>query len=190
LKEGLIGYRYPLINRFGTIVLASIMRGITGLPLTDSHGGLRAMRAEVVAEFEIMGTHTYVQETIIDARQKGYRIVETPSAWRKRERGTSRVVRSIPKYIMYTLPVLLIRSGTHVRWLYRISFFCVAAAVFYFLVIFMQAGFRIERLYPRIPALICIAMLAIIGIQLFTLGFVTEVLRLIKLRVDRIGERS
>ncbi len=185
-KPGLIAYDYPLINRFGTIILVKMLRSITGLPVTDSHGGLRAMRPEVVRSLEIMGTHTYVQESIIDARQKGFVIQEVPSSWRKRESGKSRVVGSIPKYIMYTLPILMIRSGTHVRWLYRASTVLIGAALLYFLIVLAQAGFSKARLYPRIPALICIAMLFIIGMQIFTLGFVAEMLRLIKIRLDRL----
>jgi glycosyltransferase involved in cell wall biosynthesis len=190
LKPGLVQYRYRFINRAGTRILAWMMRKITGLPLTDSHGGLRAWRTEVVRHLEIMGTHTYVQETIIDAWQKGFRIREIPSAWRKREKGKSRVVGSIPKYIMYTLPILLIRSGTHVRWLYRASALLVGAGIMYFIVILAESGFSKARLYGRIPALIAVSMLAVIGIQLFTLGFITEILRMIKLRVDHIGEES
>ncbi len=187
LQPGLIQYRYRAINRLGTIILAGILRRVTGLPLTDSHGGLRAMRAEVVRHFDILGTHTYVQETIIDAHQKGFRIKEVPSVWRKRERGKSRVVGSIPKYIMYTLPILMIRSGMHVRWLYRLAFWIVVAAVVYFVVIFAEAGFSKERLYDRIPALLCIAMMGIIGIQIFTVGFLAEMLRLIKAKLDQVG---
>ncbi len=189
LAEGLVEYDYPAVNRMGTHILSWILRRTTAQRLTDSHGGLRAWRPEVVRDLEIIGTHTYVQESIIDARQKGYRIKEIPSRWRKRVRGKSRVVGSIPNYVMYTLPVLIIRSGSHVRWLYRISFCLMAGSFVYFFVILAQAGFSVPRLYIRIPALICIAMLAVISIQLFTLGFLTEILRLIKLRVDRLSER-
>ncbi len=75
------------------------------------------MRPAVVAELEMVGTHTYVQETIIDAFEKGFRIIEIPSVWKKRENGKSRVLRSIPLYVFYTLPVLILRSGQHIKLL-------------------------------------------------------------------------
>jgi len=182
LKPGLVAYPYPFINRLGTRMLSGMMRAMTGLPLTDSHGGLRAWRTEVVRDLEIIGTHTYVQETVIDTWRKGYRIREVPTVWRKRVAGKSRVVGSISKYVMYTLPILVMQSGIHVRWLYRAAFLLVLLSVSYFLVIFSEAGFHKAGLFVRIPALLCVAMLAIIGIQLFTLGFMAEMLRIASIR--------
>ena len=72
LEKGSIKYRYRFINNFGTQVLAGMLRRLTGLPLTDSHGGIRAMRREVAQELEMLGSHTYVQETIIDAVEKDF----------------------------------------------------------------------------------------------------------------------
>jgi hypothetical protein len=163
-----------------------MLRRITGLPLTDSHGGLRAMRPEVVRNQEIIGTYTYVQETIIDALKKGFRIFEVPSAWRPRRSGGSRVVGSISRYVMYTLPVLLIRSGQHVRWPYRIAFVASTGAMAFFALIVWQAGGVPERIFLRIPGLILIALLAVVATQLFTFGLLTEILGLIKLQVDRL----
>ena len=120
-REGLVGYRYRSVNLLGTRILTWILRRMTGLPVTDSHGGIRAMVPEVARELQIIGSHTYVQETIVDAFEKGFRIIELPSAWRKRKFGRSRVVGSIPKYIAYTLPVLLLRSGQHIRALYAVG---------------------------------------------------------------------
>jgi glycosyltransferase involved in cell wall biosynthesis len=190
LQPGLVHYSYPFVNRFGTIVLSWILRMITGLPLTDSHGGMRAMRAEVVAMIDIIGTHTYVQESIIDAYEKGFRIKEVPSAWRKRVQGKSKVVRSIIRYVMYTLPVLVIRSRNHVRWTYSLSFALILGGVLGFLMVLWQAHFKVTNIFVRLPALLCISMMVLAGIQLFTLGFLTEIGSLIKLRVDHLHRNS
>ncbi|MBI1892816.1 MAG: glycosyltransferase family 2 protein, partial [Candidatus Rokubacteria bacterium] len=159
LERGLIQYRYRWINRFGIVMLTGILRWLTGLRLTDSHGGLRAMRPEVVGEFDLVGTHTYVQEAIIDAHEKGFRVHEVPSVWRPRVFGRSQVVGSIPSYVMYTLPILLIRSGIHVKWLYTAGFLLVLVAIVYFGVIFWQAGFNIKGLFLRLPSFIFIALM-------------------------------
>jgi glycosyltransferase involved in cell wall biosynthesis len=188
--RGLIDYRYRLINRMGTLVLARILRGFTGLHITDSHGGLRAMRPEVAAELEMLGTHTYVQETIIDAAEKGFRIVEIASAWRKRGHGRSRVVGSIPRYVFYTLPILMLRSGQHVRALYSGGILLVLAAMTYLFVVLAQSGFNIKATFNRIPAFIFIALLTSIGLQFFFFGLVLQLLKQLKYQVDRVGHRS
>jgi glycosyltransferase involved in cell wall biosynthesis len=184
LESDLVGYRYRTVNRFGTRVLSRMLRAQTGLPLTDSHGGLRAMRPEVAASLEMLGTHTYVQETIIDAAEKGFRIVELPSAWRARQTGKSRVVSSIPKYVFYTLPILLLRSGTHIRWLYSLGLLAIAGAFALFLAVFIEEGLTL-RLAHRMPALLLVALLVITGLQLFFFGFVLQLLKQIKKAVDR-----
>jgi len=190
LAPGLIGYPYPKLNRFGTLVLSWILRTITRLPLTDSHGGLRAMRSEVAAAIDIIGTHTYVQESIIDAHEKGFRIREIASVWRKRVHGKSKVVRSIVRYIMYTLPVLVIRSRNHIRWSYGLAFSLISLGVLGFLIVMIQAHFQIARIFVRLPALLCVSMMVLAGLQLFTLGFLTEIGALIKLRVDQLHQNS
>ncbi|MBI3953792.1 MAG: glycosyltransferase family 2 protein [Chloroflexi bacterium] len=188
LEPGLVQFRYRWTNRLGTIILAQMLRRITGLPLTDSHGGLRALRPEVARALDIIGAHTYVQESIIDAHEKGFRVKEVPSTWRPRLSGSSKVVGSIPKYIMYTLPVLIVRSGVHVRWLYTAAFLLIVAALGYFLLVAWQEGFNLARMFLRLPAFTLIAVMIMVGTQLFTLGFLAEILGVIKLRVDRLAK--
>jgi glycosyltransferase involved in cell wall biosynthesis len=186
LEPDLIQYRYRWRNRFGIFVLVRILRALTGLPLTDSHGGLRAMRPEVVQELDVIGTHTYVQETLIDAREKGFRITEVPSIWHKRTRGSSQVVGSIPKYVMYTLPILIIRSGVHIRWLYSFGGLLIISAFVYFGVISWESGFRLKAMFSRLPSFVLIALLITVGLQLFMFGFLVELIKNIKARVDRL----
>jgi glycosyltransferase involved in cell wall biosynthesis len=112
IQKDLIKYKYPLINRFGVIVLVWLLRRGTGLEITDSHGGLRAMRKEVAKKLHMIGIHTYVQETILDAHQNNFKIIEIPGEWKERA-GESRVLASIPKYIILTLPVILLKMKVH-----------------------------------------------------------------------------
>lgn len=184
-KEGLVGYHYRTVNLLGTRLLTWILRRLTRLPLTDSHGGIRAMVPDVVRELQLVGSHTYVQETIIDAAEKGFRIIELPSVWRKREFGKSRVVGSIPKYIAYTLPVLLLRSGQHIRALYTLGAILFVGAFLTFGTVLVQEGFTLA-LGRRTPALILIALMVIAGLQLLFFGFSFQLLKQIKRSVDRI----
>ena len=186
LQPGLIDYRYKWLNRMGVLLLSRFLRWMTGIPFTDSHGGLRAMRPEVVREMDIIGTHTYVQETIVDAHEKGFRIKEVPSVWLERKSGRSRVVGSIPKYVMYTLPILIIRSGVHIKWLYSLGTMLVLFAFLYFGFLSWEEGFQFKRMFARLPAFVLIALLVIVGLQLFTFGFLAEQTKNIKAQVDRL----
>lgn len=181
-----VKYHYKFINRFGIRILSKILRSFTGLKITDSHGGVRAMRPEVVKELEMIGTHTYVQETIIDAYEKGFRILELPSIWLERKAGKSRVVGSIPRYVLYTLPVLILRSGKYLTWLYTLGLLLVMSAFLYFGIILVEENFAIKELFNRLPALVLIALLILTGFQFLFFGFVLNILKEIKHKVDRL----
>jgi glycosyltransferase involved in cell wall biosynthesis len=187
-EQGLVRYQYRTINRLGTRMLVSLLNRKTGLKLTDSHGGIRAMIAPVVEELQMLGSHTYVQETIIDAVEKGFRIVELPSAWRVRQHGKSRVVGSIPKYVFYTLPVILLRSGYHIRLLYSVGIWLVLLALVYFILVWWQEGFSFN-MQNRTPAFVLVALLVISGIQLFFFGFILQLINQIKRSIDSIAYR-
>ena len=163
---------------------------ISGRRLSDSHGGIRAMRNEVVADLTLTGTHSYVQETILDALQKGFRVVEIPSKWKPRAHGSSRVVSSIPRYAAHTLPVLLVKSGKHLTWLATMgSLFVIGGGAFFFVVL-VQEGFSVPELFDRLPALLLIALLVSVGTQMFFFGLVLELLRQISRQVDHIRSTS
>jgi glycosyltransferase involved in cell wall biosynthesis len=187
LAPDLVQYEYPFINRTGTRVLSAMLRAQTGLPLTDSHGGVRAMHPAVAADLELLGTFTYVQESIIDAAEKGYRVIELPSAWRKREHGKSRVVGSITKYVFYTLPILILRSGNHIRWLYMSGIICILIALATFGFLVFEEGLS-GRLFRRITGFIFIALMCLSGMQLFFSGFILQLLKQIKKNQDRQGQ--
>lgn len=184
-ESGLVKYHYRFKNRFGVFILVRILRYLTHLPLTDSHGGLRAMRQEVVRELEMIGTHTYVQETIIDAYEKGFRIKEISSAWEVRKEGKSRVVRSIPLYIFYTLPVLILRSGQHIKALYPLGIFFVFLSCLDFILVGLQTGFNIQAMFDRHSFHLILLFLSI-GFNLFFFGFTLELINRMKQRLDRL----
>ena len=190
LIPDLVFYKYRWINRLGVRILSKILSSFVGFKITDSHGGIRAMRASVVRELEMIGTHTYVQETIIDASDKGFRIKEIPSVWKKRREGKSRVVSSIPTYIFYTLPILIIRSKHHIKWLYSTGIALILLALLYFLFISWQASFQFKTMFGRLPSFILIALFILAGIQLFFFGFILQLVKDIKYRLDRLDQNK
>lgn len=121
LKNELIKYNYKISNRFGTILLKSIINLLTNYKVTDSHGGIRIMRKKVAQNLKLLGNHTYVQETLIDAYENNFNLLEIPSKWLVRNHGVSKVVRSKINYILNVFPVLFCRSNLHKKIFYPIS---------------------------------------------------------------------
>jgi len=144
------------------------------------------MKAEVVEELEMLGTHTYVQETIIDAVEKGFSLKELPSVWKCRGYGKSRVVGSIPVYIFYTLPILVLRSKQHIKWLYSLGIIFVCLAFAYFLFISYETSFQFKEMFSRLPSFLLIALLILVGIQMFFFGFILDLLKDMKYKLNKL----
>lgn len=183
LKNKLIDYKYKFINRFGIRVLVWFINRMTKLNITDSHGGIRVYRPEVIQNMELIGTHTYVQETIIDAVEKGFKVKEIPSKWLEREHGSSQVVSSIPIYVFYTLPVLILRSGHHIKLLYPLGLFFLFLSVLDFLWVGIETSFSLKTMFDR-QSFHLILLLASIGINMFIYGFIIELLVNVKRKVN------
>jgi len=114
-------YHMSLSHRIGNHALTALVNRSTGLELTDAQTGYRVMTPEVVRELRMMGRHTYVQETIIDAHRNGFSITEVPVRSEPRDEGSSRVVSSIQEYALRTFPVILHRSGYATPLLHRLA---------------------------------------------------------------------
>lgn len=102
-------YSYPKINHVGSRLLSAYLSFMTGQKITDSHGGFRVLKRSVAEKTIFFGHHTYVQETLIEAAEAGFKIYEVPSVWKIRQNGQSRVVGSIPRYMRRVGPILFVR---------------------------------------------------------------------------------
>lgn len=160
LESG-VKYRMSISHRIGNRLLNSIVNNATGLDLTDAQTGYRVMKPEVAEELRTIGRHTYVQETIIDAYSNGFTIEEVPVEFHERQKGGSRVVRSISRYAIRTLPVILHRSGYTP---YLTNMLSAAAAVISVFSVILGVVFR-----NLTPALLGI-LLGLVSIQMFFFG--------------------
>jgi hypothetical protein len=62
----------------------------------------------------------------------------------------------------------------------------IISAFLYFGVISWEAGFRLKAMFSRLPSFVLIALLVTVGLQLFMFGFLVELLKNMKARVDRL----
>jgi glycosyltransferase involved in cell wall biosynthesis len=96
----------PRRKRMGNMLATCVTRILSGFSVSDAQSGFRAFNREVAEFLRVTSTKTYVQETIIRPARKGFRIVEIPITFRKRE-GESRLIKSIWGYAFHVLPELV-----------------------------------------------------------------------------------
>jgi glycosyltransferase involved in cell wall biosynthesis len=78
------------LRQAGVHVFARLVRFLTGVPVTDTSSGFRAMRAEITATVRQEQVQYQTSELLIGAIYQGYRIAERPIVMRKRTAGESK----------------------------------------------------------------------------------------------------
>jgi glycosyltransferase involved in cell wall biosynthesis len=78
------------LRQAGVHIFAALVRLLTGVVVTDTSSGLRAMRAEVTATVRQEEVQYQTSELLIGAIYDGYRITERPVVMRKRMAGASK----------------------------------------------------------------------------------------------------
>ncbi len=96
----------PAIKLLGNKFFVYLIRFLTGIELTDTQTGFRALNRRALAKLDLEANYTYVQEMIIDLHTKGFRIVEVPITALPREYGSSKVALNIFKYALRTLSII------------------------------------------------------------------------------------
>jgi glycosyltransferase involved in cell wall biosynthesis len=85
-----IGENPDRLRKYGVGFFRLLIRLLTGVPVTDTSSGLRAMRAEVTAKVPQVQAQYQASELLIGTIYAGYRIAERPVTMRKRFAGESK----------------------------------------------------------------------------------------------------
>lgn len=87
---------------------------ITGLPISDSTGGFKCFRREVLEAINLNNIHSngysFQIEMTFKAWKKGFRITEIPIIFTERERGKSKMSNKIVKEAVFMVWKLRIKS--------------------------------------------------------------------------------
>jgi glycosyltransferase involved in cell wall biosynthesis len=154
-----------------------VVRIASGTTIPDAPSGFRAISRNAAMQLNVFNEYTYTLEMIIQAGQKGMAITSVPIRTNGYLRP-SRLVKSIPSYIQRSILTIFRIFMTYkplkfffilgsfpfglgtllgVRWLY-----------FFF---FVDGTLR-----ARVPSLVLAAILILIGVQLWLLGLVADLM--------------
>lgn len=77
-------------RRLGVHVFATIITGLTGQRITDTSFGMRAMRAAVTGDVELLQPQYQSSELLIGVIARGFKVVEVPAVMQIRNAGKSK----------------------------------------------------------------------------------------------------
>ncbi len=160
-----------LLQKFGSWVV----RRASNTNIPDAPSGFRAFNREAALRFNVFNQYTYTLETIIQAGQKGMKIVSIPIRTNFVVRP-SRLVKSNLSYVVRSLFTIL-----RIFMLYRpLRFFFISGSLPFSLGVML--GIRWLTFFfmgterTRIPSLILAAILILIGFQLWMFGLVADLM--------------
>jgi glycosyltransferase involved in cell wall biosynthesis len=167
--------RDPLSRRALSRIFNTVSGWISGVRLHDMNCGLKAYRAEVVRGLRLYGElHRFIP---ILAHHRGYRIAELPVNHRPREHGRSRY--GVERYLRGFLDLLTVsflgryrHRPLHLFGGLGLALSAAGTGILVYLTIDKAMGHAIGGR----PLLILGVLLVVVGIQVFSLGLITELI--------------
>jgi glycosyltransferase involved in cell wall biosynthesis len=176
-----------LARRMLSRVFNRLASAVSGLELHDVNCGLKAYRAEVVHDLRIYGElHRFLP---VLAHERGYRVAELPVNHRPRGHGRSRY--GLERYLRGFLDLLTVslvgryrHRPLHLFGGLGLLLGVAGTTILAYLTVLKATG---EAIGHR-PLLILGVLLVVVGLQLFSLGLLGEMIR--SLHEERAGERE
>jgi glycosyltransferase involved in cell wall biosynthesis len=177
-------------KRAASKVFNGVTARLSGLALHDLNCGLKAYRAEVVRSLSLSGDlYRYIP---VMAAAEGYRVREMAVNHRPRRYGRSKY--GLERYVRGFLDLLTIMFIGRFRWRpmhlfggLGLAFFVVGSGISVYMAALKIAGHAIGGR----PLLLLGVLLIVVGVQLFTIGLLSEMIQRNHLRrdVDEVAAR-
>ena len=167
--------RDPLTRRVPSRIFNTVAGKVSGVHLHDLNCGLKAYRAEVVEGMQLYGElHRYIP---VLAHYRGYRVTELPVNHREREHGRSNY--GVERYVRGFLDLLTVtfmgryrHRPLHLFGGLGLLAGTMGFAILVYLTIVKLTGHAIGQR----PLLTLGVLLIVVGIQLLSLGLLSELI--------------
>lgn len=172
------------LQRLGSRVVRTASR----TTVADAPSGFRAMTRAAAMQLNVFSPYSYTLETIIQAGQKNIAITSVPIRTNPVLRP-SRLVTSTPSYVRRSVVTILRIFITYkplrfFLWMGALPFALGFLLGLRWLILFSQDEQR-----SRAPSLILAAILILIGVQLWSLGAVAELVAVNRQLLEDIQQR-
>jgi glycosyltransferase involved in cell wall biosynthesis len=177
--SGIKAKNIPFVKDTLNRLAASLIGFFMNEKITDLTCGFRAYSRETLLRLNLPGDFTYTQETIIDAIGKNLRVIWVPVEVTYFPDRTSRVVRSIGKYLNSSIRIIL----KAVRDVRPMKFFGIPGAVLILLSLLAFLAFLVQyfshglKVTPYLNYLLFGSVTFLIGMQLLIFAFVADMIK-------------
>ena len=167
--------RDPITRRIPSKIFNTVAGKVSGVRLHDMNCGLKAYRAEVVDGMQLYGElHRYIP---VLAHYRGYRVTELAVNHRPREHGRSNY--GVERYVRGFLDLLTVtfmgryrHRPLHLFGGLGLLFSLIGTVILVYLTVVKILGHAIGQR----PLLLLGVLLVVVGIQLLSLGLISELI--------------
>jgi len=92
-------------KKIGNQMSSAVVSKLIGQKINDAQTGFRAFNRDALNKLHIFSGYTYTQETLLQAKYKGLKILEVPVSFRKRA-DESRLISNIFTYAIRTVSLI------------------------------------------------------------------------------------
>jgi glycosyltransferase involved in cell wall biosynthesis len=175
------------IKYWGNKQMARLISKITGQKFTDVSCGFRAYSKEALLRFNLFGSFTYTQESILDLLEKGMRVVDLPVDIKYFKGRKSRIAGSVLNYAFRTLKIILKTVRDYRPLLFFGGSSLVSIVIGLIFLIFMFIHYFLTGSFTPYKFFGFVALgFLIYGLLLGTIGLLADMLNRMRVNQERI----
>lgn len=177
----------PKIKYWGNKQMARLISKIAGQKFTDVSCGFRAYSKEALLRFNLFGSFTYTQESILDLLEKGMRVVDLPVDIKYFKGRKSRIAGSVLNYAFRTLKIILKTVRDYRPLLFFGGSGLASIAIGLIFLIFMFIHYFLTGSFTPYKFFGFVALgFLIYGLLLGTIGLLADMLNRMRVNQERI----
>jgi glycosyltransferase involved in cell wall biosynthesis len=180
----------PTSKKYGNLIGSWVVRKLSGTNVEDASSGFRAFTCEAARSFNLLSSHTYTHETIIQAANRDLVVAQIPIIFKKREAGESRLISGVVPHIKRSLSTIIRTILMYKAFKYLVTLGAV----------FMGAGFLgvVRFLYffftnggaGHIQSLVISSVLISVGFMTAVMGILADLIGINRRIIEELGSKK
>jgi len=164
-------------NKIGNRMLTRTLSSLIKMDISDGQSGFRAYTRETVAKLHIFSNYTFTQETLIETKFKGLKMVNVAITFRKRA-DKSRLISNIFSYASKTVTII----AATIVYYKAVKFFGVLAVILFalginFSVFVLNHFYSTGSVSPYYPSAMLAVLFLIVGSVSTLMAVISSILR-------------
>jgi len=179
----------PAQKRIGNRLSSRVVSKLMGQKINDAQTGFRAFNRDALNKLHIFSGYTYTQETLLQAKYKGLKILEVPVTFRKRA-DESRLISNIFSYALRTISLI----ASTIIFYKSLKFFGILSIILFAFGI-GQSIFLINHLSetgkiaPHYPLTVLTAIFLITGVVTAIMTIISLILNRQSILLEEINQK-